>query len=672
MTNATLLWMIAFSGMVTFALLSLSVVDQRRSGYSSDCGDMLWSLGILTIALGFAALATQGKTPAWIGIVAADGFLVGGQILYALGMRHFIGRPPRIAVHVAFFGLVMAAVVYFTFFRPSPSARNVLVPLAAAFLFIETGWSCMSIRSGLPGMIPAVVAFVFFASGAAHAARAFIGVLAPIESILSYDPVNTATYMGWSFSMIGCSLGLVLLWNLRLRTAAHRNADRFRCYFDIPLVGIGITAPDHRWIEANGRLCKILGYDLQELSLTTLPGLVHPGDRDACLACYRSALEGKAAATEIRFIRKDGETIWASVAVRAEHNADGSVSYLASAVQDVTERIRTENRLRESHENIMALMETSLDAVLIVDPDGVILESNRKFASRYGLSPKEIAGTSYWSWLPPEVAECREKRIAKIFASRVPATFEDASGERVMDITAYPVTDGTGEVSRLVVMARDINDRKLAGKALENACEENGMLLRELQHRVKNSLAVIAGLISLESGRQKDANTRQTLNDLGNRISTLASLYDLMYRSGEIRSISLDEYLGEIADGLMTSSGADERGIHLRHELAPLRLDAKRAIPLGLIVNELITDALKHAFPDGRSGSITLTLRNVDHRAILEIGDDGVGLSPGFTLEAAEGFGLRLVDALSGQIQGSFEFAVAPSIRFRISLPLEA
>lgn len=204
---------------------------------------------------------------------------------------------------------------------------------------------------------------------------------------------------------------------------------------------------------------------------------------------------------------------------------------------------------------------------------------------------------------------------------------------------------------------------------LTKANAEMAMLLRELQHRVKNSMAIIASLVSIESGKVNSAQAKASLETLGARISALASLYDILYDSGGIGDIDLVDYIGRVVDSATQSMGADARGIAVEQDIAPISIDMKRAVSIGLIVNELVTDCLKHAFPGTKRGTITVRLaREADH-LVLMISDDGIGFPPGFDPAASEGFGLKLVELLAAQLKANYSASTANGSQFRLKFP---
>ena len=189
--------------------------------------------------------------------------------------------------------------------------------------------------------------------------------------------------------------------------------------------------------------------------------------------------------------------------------------------------------------------------------------------------------------------------------------------------------------------------------ALEAALEQNRMLLREVNHRVKNNLNVVCSLLSLQANQVKDPRDAELFAEARNRVSVMSGIHEALYRSTTLSSITAGEFFTTIAHKLVRAY--DRRDIQIPVECGDLRLGIDELIPCGLIVNELVTNALKHAFPDGRKGVITITLVEEGPGLLLTLSDDGVGLPEGLVIEKAESLGLVLVTSLVQQLGGTLK-----------------
>ncbi|HTR98916.1 MAG TPA: sensor histidine kinase [Bacteroidota bacterium] len=200
-------------------------------------------------------------------------------------------------------------------------------------------------------------------------------------------------------------------------------------------------------------------------------------------------------------------------------------------------------------------------------------------------------------------------------------------------------------------------------ETLHQAIGEKEVLLKELQHRVKNNLAIISSLLGLEMRRLTDETARQVFLEAQTRISAMAALYDQLYGARDLNDISLGLYLDRLARTILDTYSPSGGRIALETALKDVHLDVKRAVPLGLILNEVLTNAVKYAFPDGKRGTVRVALGESEGQITLEISDDGVGLPAGFDLNAPGSMGFMLVKLLCEQIGASLEVGAANGSR---------
>lgn len=218
----------------------------------------------------------------------------------------------------------------------------------------------------------------------------------------------------------------------------------------------------------------------------------------------------------------------------------------------------------------------------------------------------------------------------------------------------------------------DISSRKSAEEAAQRDCKEKAALLHELQHRIKNSMATIVGLINMEQERWEENDVRAMLQTIGDRVRSIASLYTMLHASGSTNLVYLDEYLERITCTLMGAHLSGQSRVTSDVTAQAIVCSTRQAVPIGLIANELITNALKHAFPLGREGHVSVTLHQEGSAAVLCVTDDGVGLPEGFDLGQSNGLGTELVRMLVEQLRGSLSCACFGTTVFRVVIPLAA
>jgi two-component sensor histidine kinase/ABC-type amino acid transport substrate-binding protein len=248
-----------------------------------------------------------------------------------------------------------------------------------------------------------------------------------------------------------------------------------------------------------------------------------------------------------------------------------------------------------------------------------------------------------------------------------------ARGGRMLDVHyKLSVTPGYEQSwARVLVSLVDLSERKKAEEELVRSLEEKELLLREVHHRVKNNLQVICSLINLQmNAGSRSAANKSLLIDIESRVRAMSLVHEILYRSDSFSSVDFATYIDSLCDHLLEAYSADRDAVRLRTSIAELSLPLEKAIPCGLIVNELVVNSLKHAFPDGRRGSIEVSLaRTCDGQASLVVRDDGTGLP---AAEDASGptIGMNLVRTLAAQLGGEFEASGGKGTTARVTFPV--
>lgn len=467
----------------------------------------------------------------------------------------------------------------------------------------------------------------------------------------------------------------------KLTEAALRLSEaRFRSYFEMPLTGIAITSVEKGWIEVNDRLCGIMGYTRKELEDLTWAEMTHPDDLAADEEKFNRLLAGdiESYSMDKRFIRKGGDVVWTSLAVGCVRNPDRTVDFILALVQDISDRKRAEAGLRESEERYRLIAENSSDVIWTMTLDGRFQYVSPSVTELTGFTPEEVRGIPMDRYivaehLPGVMKELAEE-LRKPHGERIRSKTLDIQqyakdGSRIdIEVTTSWIYNEKGEPVGIQGATRDIRKRKRAEEDLAKTLEEKGALLRELQHRVKNSLVMIVGLVDLESHRVDDPATRQVLEQLRDRIMSLSNLYDLLYRSEDVREVRLDQYIGQICRSISESYIADGGRIAINVKLGEARVKVKSAIPLGIAVNEIVTNSLKYAFPGGRRGEIAVNLHDDSDRLIIEVSDNGTGM----LLDdngASKGMGSQLIQMMIKQLKGTISIEGGKGTRYSIEIP---
>lgn len=229
------------------------------------------------------------------------------------------------------------------------------------------------------------------------------------------------------------------------------------------------------------------------------------------------------------------------------------------------------------------------------------------------------------------------------------------------------------EPAHFVAVFDNITERKQAEEILRASLEEKTILLKEVHHRVKNNLQIINSLLSLQTDRTQTPEVLDTLRDMQNRVQSMALLHETLYRSDNLARINLANYVESLCVHLWRAIGSTTGRIELERRIDAVGLPLDQAVPCGLMINELVSNALKHAFPAGRSGRVRVTVQaQPDQRLALTVADDGVGLPPSADPRRAETLGLQLVFMLTEQLQGTLVVTQDTGTVFQITFPIKA
>lgn len=325
-----------------------------------------------------------------------------------------------------------------------------------------------------------------------------------------------------------------------------------------------------------------------------------------------------------------------------------------------------------SADTLRQIFDASPSAMLLVDGDGAICLANAQACRLFGYERAELHGASVERLVPSRFrAEHPERRRGYFTAPVVRAMGEgrDLFGLR-RDGSEVPIEIGLNPIRThegLFVLAAiiDISARKRSEGMLRTSLREKETLLREIHHRVKNNMQVVSSLLSLQTNKVEDAVHRRLFEECQTRVRTMALIHEKLYSTGNLASLDGGDYVRDLVEMLARSYLPDRTRVRLHVEAEPLVVDVQVAIPIGLILHELITNAIKHAFPGERAGQLKVRLCEfAGHRGCLEVVDDGCGLPPELELVAATGLGFRMVRGLVRQIDGQMSIERNGGTRF--------
>jgi PAS domain S-box-containing protein len=310
--------------------------------------------------------------------------------------------------------------------------------------------------------------------------------------------------------------------------------------------------------------------------------------------------------------------------------------------------------------NPLDLVETIREGILVLDPDLTIRFANRSFYDTFAVAPEHTVGRKLYEigggqWDIPKL----RSSLKTVISGRT--TIEDfeveyfspSIGRRIMVLNARKVCQPGKKIQQILLAIEDITERARLEREHAAAHERIGMLLQELTHRVKNSLQFIAAMVMIEARTHTSGEGKAALERVSHRITALGQLYSKLSKADTVEAVDAATYLNELCRDLIASVHKHgDTSIVLKTEIESELLPTDRAIPIGLIVNELVTNAIKYAFPGEAKGTVTVTLKRARGELRLTIADDGQGLDPRWS---DSGLGGRLVDGFAQQLGGQIE-----------------
>jgi len=376
---------------------------------------------------------------------------------------------------------------------------------------------------------------------------------------------------------------------------------------------------------------------------------------------------------ELHLLAKNGRMIEVSVSSRIVFDEEGRPSGVEGVLRNITARKQAEGALRESEAKFRSMVEHSIQGIFTIQ-DFRMVYANEALAHIIGYTLKELES------LPPEklraLVHPEDQDLVwgrmkdRLEGKRVPPRYEcravkkDGSiiwAEIISSLIEYR---GKPAVQGAVI---DITDRKKAEEQIRTSLREKEVMLREIHHRVKNNMQIILSLLRIQSRMVTDPETREMFKQSQNRIRSMALIHEALYKSDDLANIDFSDYISRMATHLLSFYREEIRHVKFKQEVQGIFLDINKAIPCGLIISELISNALKHAFSGRRDGEILIRMkRDKRGKYTLTVKDTGVGFPEKLNFREATTLGLQLVTDLTVQLHGQIELKKREGTEFTI------
>ena len=530
---------------------------------------------------------------------------------------------------------------------------------------IHDDYAALPHRKGLPpGHAPVVRELVV----PVFRGEKIVAILGVGNKPRSYTPEDVETV-----SLLA-DLAWSIVENTRAEQALQESERNYRSIVEHAPFGITRSTRDGKLLSVNPALASILKYDSAEelretINRSTIQDVLFPkpSEREPLV---ENILAGDSWTVFNNRLRcKDGSMVTCRVHSRWILDADGQTDEFESFQENITDQLAAEEALRESEERFRVLAETSPVAICLYQGEHVSY-ANPAMERLFGYSAEELCRMKFWDWVHADFKEqVRIRGLARLAGEAVPGQYEvqyvTKEGEELHVLVSAGVMKHQG---RFIGVASflDITERKRTEELIKKSLVEKEMLLREIHHRVKNNLQVVSGLLYLQSQKLTDPELQSHFIESQNRICSMALAHELLYQSKSLADIDVGSYVENLVAQLQQAFQRDGQQIECRTEIEEIVLDIEKVVPCGLLITELLSNAYKHAFPDGRKGIVTVSMRHENGNLLLSVADDGVGLPVDLDYRRTTTLGLQLVMALVNQLNANIDVERENGTLFRV------
>ncbi len=338
--------------------------------------------------------------------------------------------------------------------------------------------------------------------------------------------------------------------------------------------------------------------------------------------------------------------------------------------EEVTQRMHAEKDVQDALSYTRSVIEANPDLIVVLDRNGTVLDINASAEVLTGLTREQLIGTRYFGYLVDDgtLHDAFSRLLESGRLENIIQIRHTDGHVTPLSVNATLIGGRDAPDIRIIVSAHDITRQKHDEEVIRASLEEKVILLREVHHRVKNNLQIIISLVNLQMRQTDDPVVKQIMSETQNRVRAMSLVHEKLYRSESLSRIDFADYTRFLATQLFSFYGTDPRRVHLDFAMGKIMVDINTAVPLGLLMNELVSNALKHAFLNGREGTIRISGGYEGDLITLVVQDNGTGIPPDFDWKNTTSLGMRLVTSLIDQVDGTIDLDRTNGTAFTVTV----
>lgn len=484
-----------------------------------------------------------------------------------------------------------------------------------------------------------------------------------------------ARVVSWGDTKAILSIATDITERRKVNDALMESEGRYHVLFEGSADGILIADIEtKRFKYANPAVCRMFGSSEGELRTMGVADIHPKAELAHIVAEFEAQARGdKIIASDIPCVRKDGTIFFADIST-VKNMIDGRACNVGF-FRDVTERKGVADAMRKSEKRLNEAQKIAHTGDWEWNLATNAVHWSDELYRIYGFEPGSIA-PDYALVLARMHPESKDEFLRAIDAAlkedrpfEMDYRFFRKDGvEAALHTIGQVIRDASGAPVRMLGIVQDITERKKAEDLIHCSLQEKEVLLKEIHHRVKNNMQVIHSLLNLQAKSIPDKSVRVLFEDARNRVNSMALIHEKLYRSKDLAHVDFREYLQSLIAGIADTYKRQD--VVLSLDMEPVPLDVNVGIPCGLIVNELVSNSFKHAFPEGKGGAIRVGLNNNGKGYhVLIVQDNGAGFPANLDFRNTSSLGLQLVNVLTRQIHGMIELSLNEGTRYCITFP---